>query len=209
MSSAVRPAGPGELPAVAALIGLAFDHLDQNRALVPDATDRLRVMTDFFALVTASAPAAGAVDVISGPEGAPAAAAVWFDRTGEPDPVPSYDERLAVVAGRHLPAFLDLERVLGAHHPPDPHWHLAFLAVHPDHRRAGLGTALLQHRHARLTGPAYLEATNADNIRLYRRHGYHSMIPFKICLRDGTPFYRLWRAYPPVRRGGRNGPQMI
>ena len=41
--------------------------------------------------------------------------------------------------------------------------------------------------------PAYLEATNADNVRLYRRAGYRDMDPFEVYLPDGTPFFRMWR----------------
>jgi hypothetical protein len=41
--------------------------------------------------------------------------------------------------------------------------------------------------------PAYLEATNDDNVRLYRRHGYADMDPFEMLLPDGTPFCRMWR----------------
>ncbi len=42
--------------------------------------------------------------------------------------------------------------------------------------------------------PAYLEATNENNVRLYRRHGYVDMDPFEMLLPDGTPFFRMWRA---------------
>jgi ribosomal protein S18 acetylase RimI-like enzyme len=42
--------------------------------------------------------------------------------------------------------------------------------------------------------PAYLEATNENNVRLYRRTGYVDMEPFEMLLPDGTPFFRMWRA---------------
>jgi ribosomal protein S18 acetylase RimI-like enzyme len=41
--------------------------------------------------------------------------------------------------------------------------------------------------------PQYLEGTNQDNIRLYRKHGYTDMTPFDMLLPDGTPFFRMWR----------------
>jgi ribosomal protein S18 acetylase RimI-like enzyme len=68
--------------------------------------------------------------------------------------------------------------------------------VHPDHQNRGLGSALIRRTHAELDAagvPEYLEATNEDNIRLYRRFGYAPMEPFDIRLPDGTPFYRMWR----------------
>ncbi|WP_305784730.1 GNAT family N-acetyltransferase [Symbioplanes lichenis] len=192
----IRPAREDEAGAVGALIGRAFDHLPQNRALVPDPAARLRVMTGFFTLMTElAAPPAGRVEVIGGPDGTPVAAAVWFDRTLPGVPPDAYGDRLAAVAGRWVPHFAALETLLEEHHPDVPHWHLAFLAVHPHHQRAGLGSALLQHRHARISAPAYLEATNAFNAQLYRRHHYRRLAPYEIQLPDGTPFYRLWRPH--------------
>jgi hypothetical protein len=54
----------------------------------------------------------------------------------------------------------------------------------------------MDHTHARLDAeglPAYLEATNPANQRVYRRHGYMDMNPFAILLAEGIPFYRMWR----------------
>ena len=42
--------------------------------------------------------------------------------------------------------------------------------------------------------PVYLEATNENNVRLYRRTGYVDMDPFEMLLPDGTPFFRMWHA---------------
>jgi ribosomal protein S18 acetylase RimI-like enzyme len=84
--------------------------------------------------------------------------------------------------------------VFDKHHPVEPHWHLAFLAVHPSRQSRGLGGALMTSTHDDLRNtPAYLEATNDDTIRLYRRHGYTDLTPFDIRLPDNTPFYRMWR----------------
>ena len=92
-------------------------------------------------------------------------------------------------------------------HPTEPHWHLAFLAVDPGHQSHGLGSALMEHTHRWLDQnglPAYLEATNADNRRVYRRHDYADMTPADIVIGDpganvggvveGATFYRMWRA---------------
>ena len=195
MNPVIRPATEAELPAVGALIALSFDHLEQNHSLVPDPAARLRVMGDFFTLLTEHAPLCGKVEVIDGPAGDLVAAAVWFDRTHEMPEIPHYDDRLAALAGEWLPNFQALDELFDKHHPVDPHWHLAFLAVHPDHQHRGFGGALMDNTHQDLGGtPAYLEATNDDNIRLYRRYGYSDMIPFDIHMPDDTPFYRMWRS---------------
>ncbi|MEU4217238.1 GNAT family N-acetyltransferase [Actinoplanes sp. NPDC026623] len=195
MTPIVRPAAEAELPAVGKLIALSFDHLEQNASLVPDPAARLRVMGDFFTMLTVHAPLCGKVDVIDDPDGGLAAAAVWFDRTRELPEIADYDDRLAALAGEWLPNFQALDEVFDKNHPQDPHWHLAFLAVHPAHQSHGLGGTLMDSTHEDLGRiPAYLEATNEDNIRLYRRYGYTDMTPFDIRLPDNTPFYRMWRA---------------
>ncbi|RZU54558.1 acetyltransferase (GNAT) family protein [Krasilnikovia cinnamomea] len=195
MNAAIRPAAAAELSAVGALVALSFDRLDANHYLVPDGGDRLRVMGDYFTLYTEHAAGHGRVDVVPGADG-PAATAVWFDRTGKTPEPPSYHARLAALAGPYLERFRALDELFDTHHPDEPHWHLAFLAVHPGAQRRGLGGALMAHTHAELDAagvPAYLEATNGDNVRLYRRHGYTDMATFEIPLPDGTPFFRMWR----------------
>ena len=191
-----RAEGADELLAAAELITLSFDHLGANRYLVPPDAERLVALRDFFHLHVEHA-AAGHGEVWRSADGA--AVAVWFDRTGEVVEPPDFDTRVKSLAGSHLDRFVALGELLDTHHPTAPHWHLAFLAVHPDRWSTGLGSALMRHTHARLDAegvPAYLEATNADNRRVYRRHGYADLEPCAVHLPDGTPFYRMWR--PPV-----------
>lgn len=194
---AIRPAQEHEIPAVGYLIADSFNHLDADAYLVPPLEDRVNVMADFFTLLTEHAHSYGKIDVIERPGGdGLAATAVWFDYTREaPDPE-NYEERLAKLAGKYLDRFQALDELFAAHHPHDEHWHLAFLAVHPEHQDHGLGSKLMKSTHDELDAaatPAYLEATNPNNVRLYRRHGYVDMDPFEMLLPDGTPFFRMWR----------------
>jgi len=193
----IRNAGDaGDIAASADLIALSFDHLAANHYLVPDERQRLSVMREFFFLLTEHA-ANGAGEVLLTEDGA--GTAVWFDRTTEPTEPDGYEERMTAAAGEFIGRFNELDLLFEKNHPTPPHWHLAFLAVHPDRWGHGLGGALMDHTHARLDAagvPAYLEATNPDNQRVYRRHGYQDMNPFAILLADGTPFYRMWRPNP-------------
>jgi ribosomal protein S18 acetylase RimI-like enzyme len=193
----IRPAREDELTAVGNLISYSFDHLDADSYLVPNEADRLKVMADFFGLLTEHAYKYGQVDIIDAPSGEGyAATAVWFDLTREAPGPERYEERLEELAGQYLPRFQALDELFEKHHPTDPHWHLAFLAVHPEHQAHGLGSLLMNAKHEELDQagvPAYLEATNANNIRLYKRHGYTEMEPYDILLPDGTPFFRMWR----------------
>jgi len=194
----VRPARAGEIPALGHLIAVSFNHLDPNVYLVPPPADRIPVHAGFFALLTEVAAEHGRVDVVDG-AGGPVATAVWFDYT-HPVPEPAdFGERLAAVAGPYRAHFDALGELFATHHPREPHWHLSFLAVHPSRQGGGLGSTLMRRTHAELDRaglPAYLEATNDDNIRLYRRAGYREMDPFEINLPDGAPFFRMWR--PPA-----------
>jgi ribosomal protein S18 acetylase RimI-like enzyme len=191
----IRPATEGQLAEVGALIGLSFDDLVQCAFLVPQPADRLRVMSDYFGYLTEHAFQYGRIDVIGNPKELQAAA-VWFDHTGAISEPPDYENRLSALTGPYVGNFEALDEVFDKDHPADPHWHLQFLAVHPDLQDRGLGSALMRRRHPELDAagiPQYLEATNEENIRLYRRHGYTAMDPFDIRLPDGTPFYRMWR----------------
>jgi ribosomal protein S18 acetylase RimI-like enzyme len=194
----IRPAREDELAAVGHLISLSFFHLGADIYLVPPLDDRLPVMADFFTLLTEHAYKYGRVDVIDNPAGdGLVATAVWFDNTTEAPEPEQYEERLRALAGEYLDRFQALDELFEKHHPAGPHWHLAFLAVHPDHQEHGLGGTLMKRTHDELDAagvPAYLEATNENNVRLYHRTGYVDMDPFEMLLPDGTPFFRMWRA---------------
>jgi ribosomal protein S18 acetylase RimI-like enzyme len=64
---------------------------------------------------------------------------------------------------------------IGESHPPEPHWHLAFLGVDPTRRGKGTGATLLRHVLARIDEQhlhSYLESSNPANLSLYERHGF-------------------------------------
>jgi ribosomal protein S18 acetylase RimI-like enzyme len=190
----VRTASAAEFADVGALIAMSFHELGPNVYLVPAPADRPRVMGQFFTLLTEHASRHGRVDVVDGGGGLEAAA-VWSDRTTDTPALGDFDDRMAELAGPYLDNFATLD-ILDKYEPGEPHWHLQFLAVHPDHQNRGLGSALMRRTHAELDAngiPQYLEATNEENIRLYHRHGYVDMDPFDIHLPDGTPFFRMWR----------------
>ncbi len=96
-----------------------------------------------------------------------------------------------------------LDALFDEHHPKEPHWQLAFLGVHPRCQNMGLGSALLKHGHDEMDTAGlhqYLEASNHNSARLYRRHGYRDMSPYEIRLPDGNSFFRMWRTTANARR---------
>jgi len=185
--------GNAEAAIAADLIARSFYDLEQSCDLVPDPDRRLSVLRSYFYIHTQHA-ARGAGKVLATVDGH--GVAVWFDRTGKASEPANYAERLAEAVGEYLPRFQRLDHWLEELHPEDPHWHLAFLAVDPDYQDKGVGSALLNYFHAYLDGigvAAYLEATSADNQRLYKRHDYLMMRPSLIELPGAAPFTRLWR----------------
>lgn len=186
---------PADVAAVAELIALSFDDLRPNRYLVPDPERRRAIMAGYFGLAAEQAAGgAGEVHLLER-GGELVATAVWFDRTGPETPFPDYEERLRqIVPVEMLPRFEHLDKTLDENHPGDPHFHLAFVAVHPDHQGQGHGTRLVEGVHQRLDAngvAAFLEATNEANQALYRRLGYVDVVT--VTMEDGTPFHHMWR----------------
>ncbi len=69
-------------------------------------------------------------------------------------------------------------RILERHHPPEPHYYLMLLGVHPNFQRKGYARALLEVLHARSEAHptsigVYLETANPQNVALYKYFGYH------------------------------------
>ncbi|MGZ4393708.1 MAG: GNAT family N-acetyltransferase [Gaiellaceae bacterium] len=64
---------------------------------------------------------------------------------------------------------------LGAHHPPVPHWYLAFVGIEPGQQRRGLGRGLLAPVLERADAAAitcYLETPFPDTRAFYQRLGF-------------------------------------
>ncbi|PZG20741.1 GNAT family N-acetyltransferase, partial [Micromonospora craterilacus] len=101
------------------------------------------------------------------------------------------------------PKFVLLNEMFEAFHPDEPHHYLAYLAVDSNRQNRGIGAALLAdyHRHLDQLGlPAYLEASNMRNRRLYLRHGYTAGQTI-VLPTEGPIIWRMWRGAPT--RGGR------
>jgi ribosomal protein S18 acetylase RimI-like enzyme len=82
-----------------------------------------------------------------------------------------------------------LEKVMHQARPPERFWYLAGVGVL--RRGEGIGSALLDHRLARIDGPAYLESSKQENIALYERFGFELRDP--IHLPDGPQLWPMWR----------------
>jgi ribosomal protein S18 acetylase RimI-like enzyme len=80
------------------------------------------------------------------------------------------------------------------HHPHEPHFYLAFIAVAPRLQGLGLGSAMLEANLKRVdeaSRPAYLENSNPKNTRLYERYGF--VARKSISPAGAPPLIAMWR----------------
>jgi len=193
--------GQADIGVLARVIADAFFSLAVCRWLIPGEATRRAAFPGYFQLYVEHAIADGLVETT--PDRV--AAALWIPGTGPGTPPDGYAEQLASITGRHLGNFVAFDEQLDRHHPAGTfHEHLAILAVRPDMQGQGIGTALLDARHAELEDqgtPAYLEASDERSRGLYLRHGYADLdSPIKLA--DGVRMHPMWRE---PRSGGRAG----
>jgi GNAT superfamily N-acetyltransferase len=131
-----------------------------------------------------------------------AGAALWappgVEPVGEQDQQ-WFGERQVEILGEDADRSLILDELFEQHHPEEPCWYLQFMGVVPEQQGRGLGSRLLATVLDRCDAdgtPSYLEATSADNRRLYEHHGFETI--GEILLPDGPPVWSMWR-HPTAR----------
>ena len=192
----VRPLRRHEIHRVARALAAAFETDPFTCWLLPDPErrrDRLpRLFTPQLRLMYLPKGHVYTTDEVAG-------AALWSPPGTHRLPIPA-QIRLSIPYGRVLGlatlaragrAFTELDR----HHPPERHWYLGILGVHPDAQGRGVGTALLgpvlELADAEGTG-CYLDTSNPDNPPWYQRHGFVVQDEFDLP-DDGPHMWTMWR----------------
>jgi GNAT superfamily N-acetyltransferase len=199
----VEPAEERDTCVLSHVIAGAFASLDVSQWLVPDPDARRAILPAYFSIYVERAFADGLIYTTPARD----AAALWILADGPGEPPEGYHDRLAAVTGRHVDRFRVLDEEFGRHHPAGvAHEYLAILAVRPDRQRLGIGTALMNARHALLDRdgtPAYLEASDPDKRAIYLKHGYADY-GSPIELPGGPRMYPMMRQpRPPSAASGR------
>ena len=191
----IRPATPADLDAVATLLTSVFMEDPLMSAIVAPAADPRAALDHLHRVELADhylsadpARCLGArVDLAVQDEGDQErvlGTMLW-------DPPADGDPAGPLGPGDTLPEGLDLD-LLGeawdlvlldgaqceAQRPSEPHWYAYMIAVSPDARGTGTGTALFRHGLERVDAdglPAHLESTTAASRRLYERLGYREV----------------------------------
>jgi GNAT superfamily N-acetyltransferase len=163
--------------------------------LIPDRDERRQVYQRFCTALVGYTFQHGYIEVTDDLD----AAAVWFDYAYSMPDLAEYDRLRTTACGPFAARFRLLDDTFAHHHPQQPHHYLAWLGVHPDRQRTGLGSALLAHRNQQLDAaglPAYLVATSSGARDLYARHGYAlPQAPFFLP-DSGPPMWSMWRQPP-------------
>jgi ribosomal protein S18 acetylase RimI-like enzyme len=180
-----------DAPRLAAALAAAFYDDPVFRWFAPDEHRRRAMLPSFFDVFVEAYLTHGETYADEKVAGAALWAAPGIDPVGDEQ---VYAERLEEIAGIDAPRLFEVVELFEAQTPREPHYHLQFLAVHPERQGTGIGGALMApglERCDRDGTPAYLEATSDRNRALYERHGFRAQggIP----LPDGPTVWRMWR----------------
>ncbi|MEJ3743082.1 GNAT family N-acetyltransferase [Actinomycetes bacterium KLBMP 9797] len=187
-------AEPAEAGFVAETVAETFQHLGVAVWLVPQRSQRRRVLCDVVRLFVEHALEHGEVLLTDDRS----AVAVWLPWPRRVPLPPDYERRQAAICGPWTDRFRHYDQLRWAHRPTRPHRYLAFHATDPDRRGEGIGSVLLHHYHDQLDADgvsAYVDACSPPARDLYARHGYVAGPPF--ALPDGAPLWPMWRDPTP------------
>jgi GNAT superfamily N-acetyltransferase len=195
----IRDVAPVDVTEIASVLAEAMNEGPVARWLMPDDAVRRRRAPGYFEIYAEHAVRYGEVYANADPDtGELSGVALWFPFTSLIPAPADYEHRLKEAAGSAFDRTCELDALLEAHHPLDPHHYLAFVAVRPERQNRGIGSALLDRHHARLDAaglPAYLESNDPRNRDLYLRHGY--AVRSTVRLPGGPPLWLMWRSPIP------------
>jgi GNAT superfamily N-acetyltransferase len=193
-----RPAIRRDLPALSRTLGRAFYDDPVMMWMLPDDGVRRRKLHRLFASLTRYHHLArGGVEVATDGDGI-GGAALW-DPPGEWKNTRAEEFRampgLFLAFGTSLRRGLEVEQMMKAVHPEEPHWYLAIIGSDPNVRGKGFGQVLMNSRLDRCDAehaPAYLESSNPDNVPYYQRFGFE--VTGEIAIPKGPSLIPMWRA---------------
>jgi GNAT superfamily N-acetyltransferase len=176
-------------PALAALT-LAFGSDPPCRWAWPDPQQYLEAFPRFARAFGGAAIEHGTANYHEGFSGV----ALWLPPGGTPDEASLMSVIQDTVKGPRKDGMFSMFEQMDNFHPREAHWHLPLIGVDPAHQGQGIGAALLTHVLKTCDSQrmlAFLEATSAQNIRLYERHGFAALGTIQVV--DSPPVVPMMR----------------
>lgn len=189
-----RPANSADLDAVIDLCLAAFADEEVITWVIPDPTARTSQLRAMFSASLEAVVSADSLILAIADDGEPVAASIWVPREGVPkgsrpaSPPAAGDE-----SSRRRAA---VEAATEARRPESGHLHLSSMATIPQYRGRGAGSAMIAaglRKAQEHELPVYLEASNADNRRLYERFGFRDHGGPIELPEDGPTLQPMWR----------------
>jgi GNAT superfamily N-acetyltransferase len=195
VNAVIRDARPDDHPAAAHALVEAFHDGAVVRWAEPDPAARTPQLLPYFAGLLAHAAVHGTIRLAE-TDRTLAGVALWFphplsDAVTDVHDIGDHDDHPITEAAQRLAL---LEKTLQERHPATAHQYLAYLGVTPDRQNHGLGSQLLHDRLSALaqaSTPAYLEANDPRNRRLYLRHGFTDLGP-AVTVDGCPPVFPMW-----------------
>lgn len=195
----MRFAGTVDVPAIARVLGRAFEDDPFNAWMFPDPAELAIRSRRLYAIEAGFEYLPHGRVEVAELRGRVVGAALW----GTPETSPLTAARALLRSAPHFAALFDPNRLplvlrgmamLGASAPDTPHWYLSELGTDPDVRGAGAGVALLRSglRRADDSGhPVHLESSKAENLPFYERFGFRTTA--EITVPEGPTLYAMRR----------------
>jgi ribosomal protein S18 acetylase RimI-like enzyme len=186
----IRTATAADAEQCLAVLTLAFGSDPPCRWTWPDPHQYLEAFPRFARAFGGSALELGTAYYAEGFAGV----ALWLPPGAAPDEASLVQLIQETVAEARKDAVFAIFEQMEAFHPRDAHWHLPLIGVESAHQGQGIGAALLRHVLSACDQQkvlAYLEATSARNILLYKRHGFEALGSIQVA--DAPPVVPMVR----------------
>lgn len=95
---------------------------------------------------------------------------------------------------------LAMQQSMEDHHPTEPHFYLALIAVSPEYQGTGLGSRILKATLEAVDAaglPAYVENSRERNTRFYQNAGF--VLGQNVLPEGAPPMHGMWRDPQPAR----------
>ena len=189
MTSSIRSATTGDLPAIASTFKKSFRHDPVMRWLFPDDEEfeATRQMNDFFRRLLAHERSLVTHDVV--------AFSLWIP-PGRPE-VAVEPEATEPPSEELITKFIALGSAIDENTPVEEHWYLQMIGTHPDWQGRGIGSMLIREGLSWASRDGlgvYLETETVENVAYYRHLGFEIRSEWDVA--GGGP--HMWGMWHPA-----------